>query len=427
MYIGYVMQADSVNMDEISGPQAHVSAIIKGFQKRGHRVRLVAIREGLIQWTDDLVNWQIAPNQKAENRLIRLTERPIRRVQSTFGLPFFRYFDSLHFASVCAQLLDGADLSYERFGMLGYGGLIASRRLGIPHIYEVNGDLTEEYARYGMNLSRSQWAVFHWVTRRMFDGAAHSIAVDRALRDRIIRLWEGDPARISVIQNGADYDLFAAPRSKVQIRHEYGISGSPIIVFVGGFFPWSGLEILLRAFSILLENLPGATMVLIGDGPERSSLEELMDTLQIRDSVVLTGLMPKPQVADIVATADIAVAPYINWRESTGLKVFEYMAAGKAIVMSATDTQHPILTNKVDSLLVEPGDVEDLALALELLGIDEGLRRTLGQTAQELSRTSYTWEHTVQQIEAICLEHLPQENPGHPIHEDKLHVAPGTE
>lgn len=406
MKIGYLMQADAVKMGNISGPQAHVTSIIEGLKKQGHTVRTVAIQHGHIQWTDDLVNWQRLAHLRTHSLWFKAVERPVRKLQSSLQLPYCRFFDSVHFADACLQLLTGFDILYERYGLMGYGGLLAARMLGIPLVYEVNGDVVEEYRRYDIKLSRSQWAVIRGLTRIMFAKVSHTVTVDRALKERIERSWHGDASKITIIQNGADFELFAARRNTEELRQRFGVSAGCIIVFVGGFFPWSGLDVLVRAFSTVRSRIPDASMILIGDGPEREKVASMLNGLGLESTVCLTGLLPKRQVADYVSIADVAVAPYVDWRESTGLKVFEYMAAGKAVVMSAKNHRHPILTDENNALLVEPGDVEELSTALHRIMTDPALRVRLGTEAQELARFSYTWDHTVQQIEKLCTQLL---------------------
>jgi hypothetical protein len=95
--IGYIMQANAVDMSVVSGAQQHVKAVIGGLEKRGHRVRVVAIQQGQIQWTDDLSEWHSAEFGFSESRLLRLIESPVRAIQSRLQLAFLRFFDSYRF------------------------------------------------------------------------------------------------------------------------------------------------------------------------------------------------------------------------------------------------------------------------------------------------------------------------------------------
>lgn len=400
------MQADSVDMSQTSGPQLHVKAVVEGFKRRGHLVRTVAIQQERTAtvWSDDLVQWHPAVFGPSMSPWFRAPESALRAIQSRLRLPFLRLFDSYRFSDACVSALAGYDVLYERFGLLSYGGLIAAKRLRLPLVYELNGDLVEEYRQLGIRLSTAQWAVIHFATSRMLAQADHVVTVSEPLRERVIRRWQVNPARVTCVANGADIELFAGAQVPEESRQPGLHNDESWIVFVGGFQPWHGIDLLVDAFNIVAQGKEGAKLVLIGDGPARPATEKQVTSLNLSDRVFFTGNIAHADVAALLKKSQVAV---LNPRASAmarslcPLKLFEYMAAGKAIVAPAIPEIAQYVTHTLNALLVPPDDELALAEALLQLLSDERLRTELGSNAKQQAVDRHSWAHTVAELESI--------------------------
>ena len=163
MQIGYIMEANSVDMLSASGPQQHVRAVIEGLIKRGHTVRLLAFQDRQLQWTDDLRIWNSAGDAMNMGVLFRFVEKPVRFLQHRLHLPFFRFFDSVRFSQACRSVFKDFDFLYERDGTMSYGGVIASLRLGIPILLE----------RYMDDLLRTLVLEDRWALLQSMEWAHH--------------------------------------------------------------------------------------------------------------------------------------------------------------------------------------------------------------------------------------------------------------
>lgn len=406
--IGYIWQYESADLSPVSATALHVKAVVQGFEQRGHQVRMVAIRDGKPHWSDDLENWHPIEFKAGQSRPFRLFESGIRRVQSTLDLPYFRLFNSYRFAGACAAVLDGYDILYERFWFLGYGGLMAARRLKAPLVYEVNGDLVEEYNQLGIKLSRRQWQAIHYVTRRMFSSASQVITVSEVLRKSTIRRWSLDPKKVVAVPNGAHVNLFTQPADAEAVKSLYSLKDEPVIIFVGSFKPWHGVDLLLEAFCRLADSCP-AKLVLVGDGPMRAELEKRAAQLGLTERVIFTGAVPHPEVAALLETARIAVLnPRVSpaSRSQSPLKLFEYMAAGKAIVAPASPNVEGVLVHRENALLVPPDNLEALTEAMAELLDQEELAKSLGEAASQQAFEKHSWDKTVAELEDIFLNEL---------------------
>jgi glycosyltransferase involved in cell wall biosynthesis len=405
--IGYVWQYKSADLSALSATTLHVKAVIQAFEKRGHQVRMISFYQGQPHWSDDLITWhKIEP--KVRGRGFRFIESIVRGIQSRLRLPYFNLFDSHHFADACVTAFADCDILYERFWILASGGLIAAKKLGIPIIYEVNGDLVEEFQQIGFKLSRVQWLIVYFITRRMFEGAGHIVTVSQTLKEKTMERWHLRSARVSAIENGAHVDQFAHPDEAgiEAVRTQYRLNGDRAIVFVGTFKPWHGLDLLIDAFQQVAASKPNVKLILVGDGPLRTEIETRVADLHLKDQVIFTGLVQHQHVPALLGAADIAVLnPKLSGASAaqSPLKLFEYMAAGKAIVAPKIANVTRILADRQTGLLVPPNNSRALKQALFELLEDDQLRLSVGQAAQRQAIEQHSWDRTTAELEKIFL------------------------
>ncbi len=402
MKIGYLMQADAVDMSKVSGPQLHVEAVINGLKNRGHIVRMVAIQNAEIYWSDNMVDWIPTKLQIKPSMLFKLLESTLRGIQDRLKLPFLRFFDSYHFSDACLSTFEGYDILYERYGMLSYGGLIAAKRLGIPHVLEVNGDLIEEYNQLGIQLSKLQWMIINLITKSMFHKTASVIAVDDSIKQRLIIRWNLDPLKITVVPNGADIDLFAQQHWDTQsVRSQYYLGDNQIVIFVGSFQPWQGIDFLLEAFRLVANIKTKVKLVLVGDGLLRSDMESMVKSLKLEHDVCFTGVIAHKEVAALLSIADVAVIYHKASRAANPLKLSEYMAAGKAIIAPQVYNMENMITHRKTGLLIPPEDPIALAKAIVELLENSQLRTELGRAARQEALEKYSWSQVVNKLESL--------------------------
>jgi glycosyltransferase involved in cell wall biosynthesis len=185
------------------------------------------------------------------------------------------------------------------------------------------------------------------------------------------------------------------------------------IVFVGGFQPWHGIDLILDAFCLIWEKRPEAKLVLVGDGPLSSSIHDRASALGIQERVIFTGLVDQTEVARLLSAASIAVIYHRGSAAEiveTPLKLFEYMAAGKAIVAPAVLNMERILTDRVSAILVPPDNPDALASAFIELLEDEKLRTDLGSRARQEAIEKHSWDRAVRELE-ILLYRVLDRNP----------------
>jgi glycosyltransferase involved in cell wall biosynthesis len=176
-----------------------------------------------------------------------------------------------------------------------------------------------------------------------------------------------------------------------------------MVGYAGHLYRWKGVDILLES----LARIPGIRATIVGGHerePDLARLKTLAATLGLSERVTFTGLVPPRDVAAYLNRADILALPNppsaISSHSTSPLKLFEYMAAGKAIVASNLPAIAEVLTDDVNALLVTPGDAGALAEGLRRLAADPALRARLGAAARR-DVAEYSWDRRAERLEAL--------------------------
>jgi glycosyltransferase involved in cell wall biosynthesis len=273
------------------------------------------------------------------------------------------------------------DVVYERYSLMNLAGLLLARRAGVPHLLEVNAPLRLERARTtGLVLPRAASVVEGLLFRR----SDAVLTVSRALHDYVIERG-GRPERTLVLPNGVDTQRFHPDRDRAGVRKRLGIPGdASVIGFCGSLKPWHGTDVLLQAFAMLRARHVNARLLIVGEGPQGPSLRAQSARLGVESDVVFTDHMAHEQMADLVCAMDVAAAPYRHVPDFyfSPLKVYEYMACGRAVVASRVGDIPELVRDGETGLLCASDDPAPLAAALIRLVEGAALRSRLGQAAR---------------------------------------------
>ncbi len=208
----------------------------------------------------------------------------------------------------------------------------------------------------------------------------------------------GARGRVAVVPDGAR--LTTPPP-----RHP-GPLAPCTIAYAGHLYAWKGVDVLLAAIS----HVPDVQGLVIGgheQEPDLARLRALAARLGLESRVTFTGLLPPSEIPGRLAQADILVLPNpasaISTHATSPLKLFEYMAAGKAIVASSLPAIREVLTHDVNAVLVTPGDADALAAGICRLADDGALRDALGRAARA-AVAEYSWDRRAERLEALFTE-----------------------
>jgi glycosyltransferase involved in cell wall biosynthesis len=402
MKIAYLMEAGVPNIfkQPPSGPTVHVTQVFKELSNIGNHLSLLAKLEGSLLVTSDMELFNFVDLPCTGCKMVRLFERIIHKVQSLFKLPYGALFENLRFARACINLFAEYDLLYERMGWLGYGGAIASKVLKIPLVFEVNGDHINELKILGYSMRGIQL----WLSTRLMSFAMRQaslfVATGEGWKRRLIEQWGVDPNRIVVIENGTEIVHLLRREQLRSFRCDIA-SDDITIIYVGGFEPWHGLPVLIKAIHMLIGRKVQAQLVLIGSGSEQFHIESIIQELKLEKFIKITGQLNMQDMVGYLAQADISVSPYCGRSEFSGLKLLDYKAAGLATVASGINGEPFVITHGRTGLIVPPCDEDELCEALYILSTNPSLRKEMGRTARLEAEEMHSWKHTANNLNEI--------------------------
>jgi len=237
--------------------------------------------------------------------------------------------------------------------------------------------------------------------QRKFALADQMVCVTSALRDYLAAAG-ADPARIHVIPNAVRPAAFALdPAARAALRTRLGVGPDQVGVgFVGRFGFWRGMHALMAALAEVAAATPRAHFVLIGDGQLMPDVRRFIAERSLGSRVTLTGGLPPAAVPAHVAALDVGLLAGSPWYSSP-IKLFEYGAAGLAVVAPRVPAVAEVLADGSEGLLVEPEDAPALAAAVVALVTDESRRRALGERYRKRVCAEFTWARVAAQVTAL--------------------------
>jgi len=219
-------------------------------------------------------------------------------------------------------------------------------------------------------LRRGRFSRFWFPLLRRVDRV---VALSAELRDELLAHGFPEP-RITLIPNAVDTSRFSPAW-----RNEQGSLLEPRVIFVGRLVPQKQPEVLLRAWPTVVGRCPGARLLLIGTGPLEGELRALVQTLGVLGSVQFVGEVLT--VEAYLRAGHVFVLP--SRAEATSLALLEAMACGLPCVVTRIGGNVDIITDRVNGLLVEPGNSLQLAQAILYLLENPELAGRLGTNARQ--------------------------------------------
>jgi glycosyltransferase involved in cell wall biosynthesis len=223
----------------------------------------------------------------------------------------------------------------------------------------------------------------------------HLIAVSSFVRRQVERL--GAPAdRISLIPNAVDIDRFASGGDRGRARALLELPAeSRLVLFTGNLVARKGVGRLIAAFA-RADRAEPTSLVIVGDGPDRASLEGLASELAVSRAVRFAGARPLPEMGLWYQACDVFVLP--SSAEGLSIALLEAMACGRPVITTRpTEGDHDAVIEGENGLLVEVGDVDGLARAIELVLDRSDTAARLADAARTTIETRFTWDRIAEQ------------------------------
>ena len=368
---------------QAGGAASHIKGVVEGLTALGSEVEIIS--------NDAIAGFDMSK--------YRSTIVPPETVGATRAL--FDIHNNLVFTRAAVPLIEQStpDFIYQRYARFSWTGVVAAARVQRPLFLEYNGsevwvgrhwdqvgslDLLERYERLNLR-------------------AAARIFVVSDVERKNLEQQGIPPSKIVVNPNGVDTHVFQPGIGGLEIRRELGIGDSEVVAgFVGTFGPWHGVVQLAEAIKLISATAP-VRFVMVGTGSLSGEVERLLQAEAASRRVMFTGAVAHDRVPALLDACDILVSPHIPLADGSDFfgsptKVFEYMAMGKGIVASRLGQIGEVLADNETALLVEPGNVPELARAMVTLVDSRDSRERLGGRAREVAVQNHTWTRNAQRV-----------------------------
>lgn len=330
---------------EINGVTTSIRLIRQELQDRGHTVYLLCPEYGGRLFGDD-------PDT------IRFPSIPYffkKMKERRFVFPNFRKLFKLR------RL--GVDVIHSQVpGNIGVYGLIAGWLFGIPHVHTYH-TLYMAYVHY-MPIPRSiSTRSVRWISRKFLGRCQRVVAPSYDIR-RELKSY-GVDAPIDVIPTGIETRRSHAFLNPAKLKDKYGIrADEPCLLYVGRLGPEKNVQFLFSVMTELRRRGRGAQLLVIGDGPDRTRLEGLVQQAGLRDRVTFAGYIPREQVFSFYHMADLFA--FASKTETQGLVLLEAMSVGTPAVAVAVMGVADLMADNKGGIAVRP-QTDEFANAVESL------------------------------------------------------------
>lgn len=264
-----------------------------------------------------------------------------------------------------------------------------SRRLTIPYVATWHGF-------FRVNLGRRWWPCTGDLT----------IAISEPVRQHLIQQMRVPASRIRLIPHGIDIDMFASPVSpsaQQQLRDQLRMrANGPVVGTVARLVASKGVDRLIRSLPQIRAAVPDASLLIVGDGEERSRLEQLAVAHGIQGAVHFAGALPETQIALSLMQVFVFLP---TAQEGFGLSFLEAMASGCPIVAMRQGAGAQWVLEQIPiSVIVEPEDLSGLATAVTRFLQHRDAARQAAERARTVVKAHYSLARMVDQVESVYQE-----------------------
>lgn len=225
------------------------------------------------------------------------------------------------------------------------------------------------------------------------------ISSGRHIRDRLLALTQGDPASHASVPAGADASRFHPGVDAQPVRRELSLAASDQVVgIVAVLRSWKGHDILLQACAGAVSELPGLKLLIVGEGPQRARIEELIALHGLGARVILTG--HRADVPALMKAMHVCVLPSLK-NEATSQVMPQAMLVGTPVICSSAGGLTEVVQDGATGRVVAPGDAEGLRRALVAVWAEPERTRAMAERARAFALQELTFEHQIDATEAV--------------------------
>jgi PEP-CTERM/exosortase A-associated glycosyltransferase len=286
-----------------------------------------------------------------------------------------------------------------------FPALNAGRRHNLPVVYEMRASWEDAAVDHGT----ARAGGLRYLASRHLETLAmkrsHAVTtICEGLREDVVGRGIASE-KVTVIPNAVDLDQFSAGRAaNPDLIQRYGLADSTVLGFIGSFYAYEGLDLLLEAMALLGDEEPRLKLMLVGGGPAEEALRKAARELDLGSKVIFTGRLPHDQINEFYNLIDVLVYPRIAIRLTelvTPLKPLEAMASARVVMASDVGGHRELIRDGKTGFLFPAGNPKHLAMSI----LDVLRRRDRWDEVRMAGRrfveTERTWTNSVSRYAPI--------------------------
>lgn len=361
----------------------HIVSIVNGFKKIGHEVFVVS--------PPGIETTKVAGDRPLDKSQVKTSGiNSLWKILSSQAPQFcFELFEIAYNAYAILKLSleilrkRPIALLYERNANFLFAGAVVSMIFNVPLFIEVN-----EVA----GLKRARPLCFKKTAEKIeaftFSKATTLFAVSSYLQKLI--LTRTPHADVRVLPNAIDPARFLTA-DPAEVKARYHLDGKTVLGFVGWFDRWDRLDMLIDLQKQLVSHNYNTVLMLVGDGPVVSSLREKINMENLERHVIMTGPVPKKEVANFIAAVDIGIFAHSN-EFGSPIALFEMMAMGVCVIAPRLDPILDVVQDGVNGVVFNTLDAYDLYDKTSRILDNAAEIKKIGTRAKEMVFSNYTWD-----------------------------------
>lgn len=293
----------------------------------------------------------------------------------------------------------------------GVAAIRAGRALGLPVVYEVRGFWEDAAVSHGTSREgglryRLTRAMETWVLRR----ADEVTCICEGIRQDLIARGI-DPAKITIVPNAVDASRFQPVGERDRaIEQRLQLGGKKVIAFIGSFYAYEGLDLLVAAMPRLLAARPDIRLLLVGGGQVTEEIKQQVAQLGLQDAVIMTGRVPNEEVESYYSVTDLLVYPRKSMRLTdlvTPLKPLEAMAQKSLFLASDVGGHKELVRDGVTGTLFKADDLDDLVKTLLDLLEQEHRWPAMREAGRDFVENERNWINSVANLKPVYRRLVP--------------------
>ncbi len=305
-----ILMVAGVDVSKIDGPVGHFLSLAEAFIKKGHMVYAFAS----------------AKESHPEINFLKSIKIPKLPLISAVVYQIKLFYMLLGFLKK-----NKTDFMYVRSHYFMFSPILISKIFHIPIISENNGLLVDIEGKRPKIILK----IGEIIERKLISESRVVIVVTSFMKQWITDIYGIDSKKIFVINNAANPEKFAIHKRN-EFRREFNfINNEKIILYAGTLIWWQGVEFLIKAVSKLKEKNKSFKLIIVGEGPERYKLEELVKIYSLNEIVSFKGYIKNDIAIKYMCASDICVTPKVPISSGySPIKLYEYMAAARPVIAS---------------------------------------------------------------------------------------------